>query len=256
LAKVAVIGGSGLENMLRGGKVVDVETRYGKSPPVTIGTIDAHAVVFVARHGAGHTVPPHKVNYRAIIAGIRNLGVERVIATNAVGAINRRYKPGDIAIPLDIIDFTKSRPGTLYNEAPVTHTDVTQPYCPGLRQVLVKSAKKHAKRVWKDSVIACTEGPRFETPAEIRMFSLLGCDLVGMTGAPEVFLAREAGLCYATICFVSNMAAGLQAKVTHEEVEKIGSRMASTIRAIASETIAQLGSVEACTCRTLPKRGA
>ena len=256
MTKVALIGGSGFENMLGGGKVVDVETRYGKSLPVTIGTIDGCAVVFVPRHGAGHTVPPHKVNYRAVIAGIRNLGVERVIATNAVGAINRRYKPGDIAIPLDIIDFTKSRSGTLYDEAPVTHIDVTQPYCPSLRQVLVKSAKEHAKRVWTDSVMACTEGPRFETPAEIRMFNILGCDMVGMTGAPEVFLAREAGLCYATICFVSNMAAGLQAKVTHEEVEETASRMASTIRAVVSGTIAQLGDAEACTCRTLPKTGA
>ncbi len=250
MVKVAVIGGSGLEKMLDRGKVTEVETEYGKPPPITIGIVKGHEVAFIPRHGPKHEVPPHKVNYRALTIGLKNLGVERIIATNAVGAINEKYKPGDIAIPLDIVDFTKTRPTTLYDRPPVVHVDVSDPYCPSLRKLLIESSKKHIAHVWTDSVMVCTEGPRFETPAEIRMFKLLGCDLVGMTGAPEVFLAREAGLCYASICFVSNMAAGMQARVSHEEVREVATRVMPTITAIMSQSIAQLDDAEQCRCKS------
>lgn len=246
--KVAVIGGSGLEGMLNQGKTVEIETEYGTPPPITIGTIEGQEVGFIPRHGTKHETPPHKVNYRAIVIGLRNLGVERIIATNAAGAINERYTPGDIAIPVDVVDFTKTRPTTLYDKAPVTHVDVTEPYCPSLRRLFTESAGEHIRHVWTDSVMACTEGPRFETPAEIRMFRLLGCDLVGMTAVPEVFLAREAGLCYASICFVSNMAAGIQARISHKEVEEVASKVISVLRAIVSRSIARLGNAEPCEC--------
>jgi len=249
LAEVAVIGGSGLEKMLDKGRIIEIETKYGKPPLAAIGTIKDHEVAFIPRHGTEHEVAPHKVNYRAIIIGLKNLGVRRIIATNAVGAINERYTPGDIAIPIDIVDFTKTRPTTLFDEGPVTHVDVTEPYCPSLRGLLIESAKSHLKRLWADSVMVCTEGPRFETPAEIRMFKRLGCDLVGMTGAPEVFFAREAGLCYAAICFVSNMAAGMQAQITHREVEEVASRVISVVTKIVSQSIAQLDDVEPCRCK-------
>lgn len=249
MAKIAIIGGSGLESMLQGKEVVEVETEHGKPPPITVGTIGDCKVSFVPRHGARHEVPPHKVNYRALVIGLKNLGVERIIATNAVGAINLKYAPGDIAIPLDIIDFTKTRPATLHDNGPVVHVDVTEPYCPSLRGVLIETAKDHVERIWTDSVMACTEGPRFETPAEIRMFRQLGCDIVGMTSAPEVFLAKEAGLCYASICFVSNMAAGMQTRVSHIEVEQVASRIASAIRTIVSQSIVKMKNMEPCTCR-------
>ena len=250
MAEVAVIGGSGLEKMLDKGKIIEIETKYGKPPPATIGTIKDHDVAFIPRHGTEHEVAPHKVNYRAIIIGLKDLGVRRIIATNAVGAINERYTPGDIAIPIDIVDFTKTRPTTLCDEGPVTHADVTEPYCPSLRRLLIESAKKHVKRLWSDSVMVCTEGPRFETPAEIRMFRRLGCDLVGMTGAPEVFFAREAGLCYAAICFVSNMAAGMQAQITHREVEEVASKVISVVTAIVSQSVTRLDDIEPCRCKS------
>jgi len=249
LPSVAVIGGSGLEKMQDKGRIIEVETQYGKPPPITIGTIKDHEVAFIPRHGVKHEVPPHRVNYRAIIVGLKSLGVERIIATNAVGAINERYEPGDLAIPVDIVDFTRARPTTLHEHGPVTHIDVTEPYCPGLRKLLIESAGEQVMKLWTNSVMVCTEGPRFETPAEIRMFRSLGCDLVGMTGAPEVFFAREAGLCYATICFVSNMAAGMQAQVTRKEVEEMASRVASVIAAIVSHSITELHSVEPCRCK-------
>lgn len=249
MAKVAVIGGSGLEGMLNRGKVTEVETEYGKPPPVTIDIVNGREVAFVPRHGPKHEVPPHMVNYRALIIGLKNLGVERIIATNAVGAINEKYKRGDIAIPYDIVDFTKTRPKTLYDGPRVIHVDVTEPYCPTLRRVLIESSKKCTTQVWTESVMVCTEGPRFETPAEIKMFRLLGCDMVGMTGAPEVFFAREAGLCYASICLVSNMAAGMQARVSHEEVREVASKVMPTIEAIVSQSIARLSDAERCKCK-------
>lgn len=249
LKKIGVIGGSGLETMLEGRETVEVETEYGRPPPIAVGTISNHEVCFVPRHGARHEVPPHKVNYRAIILGLRHVGAERIIATNAVGAMNQEYAPGDIAIPLDIIDFTKSRPITLHDNGPVTHVDMTEPYCPSLRKALIESSKSRVERVWTDSVIVCTDGPRFETPAEIKMFRHFGCDLVGMTSAPEVFLAKEAGLCYASICFVSNMAAGLQTRISRAEVEDVASRMISQIRAIVSQSIITMRNAEPCTCR-------
>jgi 5'-methylthioadenosine phosphorylase len=250
LAKVAVISGSGLETILKGARIVDVETEYGKLSPVTIGTVGDSEVSFVPRHGIRHEVSPHKVNYRALILGLKNLGIEQIIATNAVGAINQKYAPGDIAVPADIMDFTKARQTTFCDNGPVKHIDVTEPYCPNLRRVLIENAKDRVKRVWPDSVMVCTEGPRFETPAEIRMFRLLGGDIVGMTSSPEVFLAREAGLCYASICFVSNMAAGMQARVSHEEVEEVASRIASVISEIVSQSIVRMRTIEPCSCRT------
>ena len=255
MPSVAVIGGSGLEKMLDKGRIIEVETQYGRPPPITAGAIRDQEVAFIPRHGVKHEVPPHKVNHRAIIVGLKSLGVERIIATNAVGAINERYEPGDLAIPVDIVDFTRARPTTLYDTGPVIHVDVTEPYCPSLRKLLIESAKKQVKRLWTDSVLVCTEGPRFETPAEIRMFRSLGCDLVGMTGAPEVFFAREAGLCYATVCFVSNMAAGMQPEVSHKEVEEAASKVISTMIEIVSQSITQLRNAEPCRCKSLIVRG-
>lgn len=256
MVKIAVIGGTGFETMLKGERALEVETEYGKPPPITMGSVEDREVAFIPRHGVKHETPPHRVNYRAEILGLKSLGVEKVIATNAVGAINQKYAPGDIVIPVDVVDFTKTRHATLYDNDPVTHVDVTEPYCPSLRKILIEASQGRKERVWTDSIMVCTEGPRFETPAEIRMFRLLGCDIVGMTGAPEVFLAKEAGMCYASICFVSNMAAGIQTRVSQKEVEEVASKLISTISAILSQSISRLSDTEPCTCKTSCTTGA
>jgi len=255
LAKIAIVGGSGLEKLIEEKDVIEIETKYGKPPAITVGTINGSEISFVSRHGPKHEVPPHKVNYRALIMALKDLGVERIIATNAVGAINKEYVPGDIAVPIDIMDFTRTRQATFYDSGPVTHVDVTAPYCQSLRKILIKSAKNLVARVWTDSVMVCTEGPRFETPAEIRMFGLLGGDLVGMTSAPEVFLAREAGLCYASIAFVSNKAAGMQNQISQREVEEVASKTAPAIRSILSRSIQMMSNMEPCHCRERSPRG-
>lgn len=236
-AKIAIIGGSGFEKLFNCSEKLHIRTPYGSPPPISIAKIDGKKVAFLPRHGPDHTVPPHKIKYRANIYALHTLGVERVIAVSAVGAINQKFKPADIVIPHDFIDFTKLRCTTFYDEAPVTHVDVSEPYCPEVRETLVKILQKRKLRVWSKAVLVCTEGPRFETPAEIRMFRRLGCDIVGMTGIPEAVLAREMEMCYASLCYVSNMAAGLQERLTTFEVSKVCQQIMPNIEQILIETV-------------------
>jgi 5'-methylthioadenosine phosphorylase len=239
-AKIAIIGGTGFEGLFKHSKQLRLGTPYGIAPPLTIGKIDKKEVTFLLRHGPDHSVPPHKINYRANIYVLYKMGVERIIAINAVGAINQHFKPGDVIIPHDFIDFTKLRDATFYDEAPVTHIDISQPYCPELRKILVETSKKLGLHVWDKAVLVCTEGPRFETPAEIEMFRRLGCDIVGMTGIPEAVLARELEICYAPLCFVSNMAAGIQERLTPHEVSKVSEKFMSELEQVLMEAVKSL----------------
>lgn len=248
MTRIAVIGGSGLENLLQGTKQLNVGTAYGPAPLISVGMIGKEEVAFLPRHGPKHDLPPHRVNYRANLSALKQLGVERIIATNAVGAINPTYNPGDLAIPVDIIDLTKTRVSTFYDNSPVTHIDVSQPYCPELRRIMMDSTRGGKAKVWDNSVLVATEGPRYETPAEIRMLETLGGDLVGMTAAPETFLARELEMCYSTVCFVSNRAAGKQSKLSAVEVMEIGKRTMPEITSLIRRTIDNIPTKRTCVC--------
>jgi len=245
---VAVIGGTGLEALLEDAEKIRWGTPYGLPPPISIGQVEGKSVAFLPRHGIHHSLPPHKVNYRANLYALHDMGVKRIIATNAVGAINLDFEPGDLVVPHDFIDFTKLRRLTFYDETPVTHIDVSQPYCPELRGALIDSIKKSVGRGWDRGVLVCTEGPRYETPAEIEMFRLLGCDVVGMTGVPEAVLARELEMCYATLCFVSNMAAGIRKRLTTKEVVEIANEKRAVIQQILRGTIRYLPEERRCPC--------
>jgi 5'-methylthioadenosine phosphorylase len=247
-AKIAIIGGTGFEDLLEKARQIRLGTPYGVPPSLHIGKISGKNVIFLPRHGPDHSVPPHKINYRANIYALYELGVQRILATNAVGAINLNFKPSDIVIPHDFVDFTKRSSATFYDEAPVTHIDVSQPYCPEIRKLLIETTKKLGFHVWDKAIIVCTEGPRYETPAEIKMFRCLGCDVVGMTGIPESVLARELEMCYASICYVSNMAAGVQKRLTALDVSKISKSVIPKIEQILVETIKTLPSERNCPC--------
>jgi 5'-methylthioadenosine phosphorylase len=239
-ASIAIIGGTGFEGLFKVSEQLRLGTPYGIAPPLSLGKIEDKTVVFLVRHGPNHAVPPHRINYRANIYALHEMGVERIIAVNAVGAINRDFKPCDIVVPHDFIDFTKLRNTTFYDNAPVTHIDVSQPYCPELRKLLVETARKIGFSVWDRAVLVCTEGPRFETPAEIEMFRRLGCDVVGMTGVPEAVLAKELEMCYAAFCFVSNMAAGIQERLTPLEVTKVSKEIMPKLEQVLIETVKAL----------------
>jgi len=247
-AEIAVIGGTGLERFVKDAEIVRLGTPYGISSPVFLTEIHGRNVAFLPRHGIHHSVPPHMINFRANIYALYTLGVERILSTNAVGAINLEFKPGDLVVPHDLIDFTKSRVSTFYDDAPVTHIDFSQPYCPQLRRFLIENAKKLYPHVRENAVLVCTEGPRFETPAEIEMFRRLGGDVVGMTGCPEAALARELEMCYATVCYVSNMAAGVQERLSAAEVSATAKKVMPFIQKLLIETVRVLPHDHECSC--------
>lgn len=250
---VAIIGGTGLESLLKDAEQIRIGTPYGLPPPISIGEINGTQVAFLPRHSVQHCVPPHEVNYRANICALHMLEVNRIITTNAVGAINSSFKPGDLVVPHDLVDFTKSRQSTFYDFAPVTHIDVTQVYCPETRLTLIEAMKKHDSYGHDRAVLVCTEGPRLETPAEIEMFRRLGCDIVGMTGAPEAFLARELEMCYAPICFVTNMAAGMQARLTASEFVEIAKKKSSVLEQVLRDAVKNLPRERHCVCASALK---
>lgn len=249
-AKAAIIGGTGFEDLFKNARKMCVRTPYGTVSSLFAKSLKREKTILLLRHGADHSIPPHKVNYRANIYALHKTGAERVFATNAVGAINRDFKPGDIVIPSDFVEFTKFRPTTFYDKAPVTHIDLSEAYCPEMRKLLIENAKKHDLPVWEKAVLVCTEGPRFETPAEIELFKRLRCDIVGMTGFPEVVLARELQMCYASLCYVSNMAANRQRHLTASGISTKSKQFLPKIREVLIETVRSLPDErgENCTC--------
>ena len=209
----AIIGGTGLTR-LRDLEIVRrevLQTPYGEpSCALTIGSLYGREVVFLARHGDSHTIPPHRVNYRANLWALKYLGISRVISVCAVAGITQAAGPGVIVIPDQIIDYTWSRAHTLFEDdlGAVTHIDFTEPYCEELREVLLTAAARAGIDVLDKGTYGATQGPRLETSAEIDRMERDGCDIVGMTGMPEASLARELGLCYATCAVSANAAAG------------------------------------------------
>ncbi len=194
-----------------------VETPFGPAA-VEVGLIAGEEVAFIARHGPQHTIPPHLVNYRANIAALKGLGVRCVLASAAVGSLNPSMQPGEFALPTQFLDFTRGRAETLFaGTGEVRHVDMTVPYCPQLRAELEQAGRFLGQGLHPAAVYVCTQGPRFETPAEIEMFRRLGGDLVGMTGVPEAPLAREAGLCYAALAVITNWAAGMSQEPLDEQ---------------------------------------
>jgi 5'-methylthioinosine phosphorylase len=209
----AVIGGTGLYQLA---ELQDVETHqpvthYGAlSGPVRIGTIDGHRVAFLARHGEGHSVPPHQINYRANLMALKALGARRVLALNTVGGITERFGPRVLGCPDQLIDYTWGRISTICEEpgTEVLHVDFGEPYTRDLRAAVIAAAMRAGVALVDGGCYGATQGPRLETRAEIARMKRDGCDLVGMTGMPEAGLARELGLDYACLAIVANWAAG------------------------------------------------
>lgn len=225
-APLGIIAGTGFYSLAALSNAVthDVETAFGAAR-VTAGEWDGLPVVFLTRHGAGHSVPPHLVNYRANIAALRELGVKDLFAINVVGGVDPELTPGSLVCIDDFLDFTKNRPVTFHDGSGpegVVHVDVLHAYHPDLRTEILAAAREIDEPIRDGGVYACFEGPRFETPAEIRMCALLGAHVVGMTGVPEVTLAVEAGIRYAAVSLVVNPAAGLiDEPISMEELNQV-----------------------------------
>jgi|SRR5450631_2533014 5'-methylthioinosine phosphorylase len=208
-----IIGGSGLAKLsaLEAPRRQVMRTPFGEpSGAITFGKLDGSPIVFVARHGYGHTLAPHEINYRANIWALKELGVEGIFALATVGSIRADLAPGSLVVPHQLLDYTHSRDCTFFEGGgtPVTHIDFTQPYTQAQRARLLDAALRAGERVFDGAVYACMQGPRLETAAEIDRLERDGADVVGMTGMPEAVLAREAGLPYASLSVVVNHAAG------------------------------------------------
>jgi len=249
---IGIIGGSGVYDITKELKTIEkkvVKTPYGRSGEISLFEIHGKKVAFMARHSGNHSCPPHKINYRANIWGLHTLGVKQIIATNAVGSLELEIAPGSLVVVDDFIDFTSLREKTFY-DGEVVHVDVTEPYCNRLRNLIIanKSVVSNGNFVEK-GVYVCNEGPRFESPAEIRMFQKLGGDLVGMTGLPEAVLAREKEICYASICIVSNYGASISPdKLTMKEVFEIMELKNREIIDLIYKTIETMDEDYECSC--------
>jgi 5'-methylthioinosine phosphorylase len=236
---LAIIGGTGLTKLdgLEITRREVVHTPYGEpSGPITHGEQHGKEVLFLARHGYGHTIPPHRVNYRANLWALKHLGVERVVAVAAVGGITERMSPTVIAFPDQIIDYTWSRNHTFFEAdlTHVTHIDFTYPYDQSLRETLMKAAQAAKLDYVDGGTYAATQGPRLETAAEIRRLAQDGCDMVGMTGMPEAVLARELDMAYASCAVVVNWAAGLQGIVSMTDIQESLKEGMTRVRSLLS----------------------
>lgn len=226
MVDIAIIGGTGLSSLknLQITRREMVRSPYGlPSAPMVYGTMGGNEVIFLARHGGGHTIPPHKVNYRANLWALKQCGVKSIIAVAAVGGITRDMLPGKLAFPDQIIDYTTSRKSTFFESdlSHVTHIDFTYPYSEKMRECLINAARGAGVDAVEGGTYGATQGPRLETAAEIARMERDGCDLVGMTGMPEAALARELEIEYACCAVVANWAAGKgEGIITMEEIEQ------------------------------------
>jgi len=248
---IGIIGGTGFSQLPEFDlHREEVTTAFG-AVAVLRGSLADKEVVFLPRHGAAGRLAPHQIAYQANIAALQSLGCTHILATNAVGGIRAGIAPGHLVVPDQFLDFTKQRPLTLAEgtEEQIPHVDVTNPYCSYLRQLITEQAGEAGLVVHPDVVYVCTEGPRFEAPAEIQMFAQLGGDVVGMTGVPEVVLAREAELCYASVGVVTNYAAGITGEMlSADEVHKLMGQLRPDLLALLTQAITRLDPDADCLC--------
>ena len=242
---LGIIGGTGLTQLdnLTVIRRQIARTPYGESSqPLIFGEIVGEEVVFLARHGGGHTIPPHAVNYRANIWALHSVGVTHLLAVATVGGISSDLKAGDIVLPNQILDYTHGRKNTYHDgiELPVKHIDFTEPYSNLLRQLCKQAAMNINQALHDGGVYACVQGPRLETAAEINRLERDGATLVGMTGMPEAVLARELGLQYAALCPIANQAAGRGDSANGIHYEEVITTLDLTmikVRALIEETV-------------------
>lgn len=245
--KIGVIGGTGYYSI--DGEEIEIETEYGVVK-TTHFIKHGNDIFFISRHGKGHEFPAHKVRYHANIMAMKNIGVEAIVGISTVGSMKKEIPPGSIFIPDDFIDFT-GRNSTFFDDVAI-HIDMSIPFCPVVRKLVVEKAKKYADVY--EGVYVATNGPRLETKAEIRMFSKFG-DAVGMTLVPEAVLAREAGICYASLCVVSNYAAGMQERLSIEEIKRVYQKVKPAVNKIIDEIIMDMPAERDCSCRNAAEEG-
>jgi len=252
-AEIGIIGGTGVysEDMLEGVRRYEVCTPYGKpSSKIVLGKYKGIGVAFLLRHGESHSIPPHKVNYRANADALKRLGVSRVIGIAAVGSLNEAMKPGDIVVPDQFIDMTKARVSTFYDGPKTIHVSMADPFCDQMRKAASMEIRRLGIRHHANGTYVCVEGPRFSTRAESRLWRLMKADVVGMTLAPEVTLAREVEMCYLTIATVTDYDCWKQSAVTAAEVARTMKKSTENVKAILEKLVPSLPRERECACKS------
>ena len=250
-AEIGIFGGTGIydSGLLKDSKEISIDTPYGKtSDSITVGEFNGKKVAFMPRHGKKHTIPPHLINFRANIWAFKELGVKRIIAPSAVGSLKEEFEPGNLALPSQFIDFTKSRKGTFSEDGRVIHISVADPFCPELQKVILNVAKKQEIKIHQDCTYVCIEGPRFSTKAESRFFRTTGADIIGMTLVPECQLAREAQICYVSLSTVTDYDVWAEKPVTAKEVMETLAKNVEMTKKLLTFVIDQIPEVKSCSC--------
>ena len=244
--KIGLICGQEINELINDSEEIIVETNYGNTL-INFKKLENNDVFFINRHGENKKIPPHNINYRANIQALKSCNIENIISIFTVGSMKKTILTGDFVIPNDFIDFTKSRCLT-YFENDRVHIDMDNPFCPSLRKLLIESCKiVDDKKIHNRGVYLTTEGPRLETSSEINLFSNYA-DIVGMTLVPEIILAREQNMCYAALCVVCNMAAGLQNELKTDEISKTFIDKKPVIINLIKKSINNMENKKKCKC--------
>ncbi len=250
-AEIGIIGGSGIytPDLIKDAEAVKVYTPYGDpSDFIHIGWLKDRKVAFLARHGKGHRVPPHTINYRANIWAMKSLGVKRILAPSAVGSLQEEIRPGDLVIPDQFIDMTKGRKYTFYDGGKVAHVSLADPFCPELRRVVLDGCNSLGFRCHERGTYVCIEGPRFSTRAESALFRSWGAHIIGMTLVPEVNLAREAEICYTTIAMVTDYDVWAERPVSATEVAETMAKNVEKVRKLLEKVVPEIPRERGCRC--------
>ena len=251
IAEIGIFGGTGIydSGLLKDSKEISIDTPYGKtSDSITVGEFNGKKVAFMPRHGKKHTIPPHLINFRANIWAFKELGVKRIIAPSAVGSLKEEFEPGNLALPSQFIDFTKSRKGTFSEDGKVIHISVADPFCPELQKVILNVTKIQGIKIHQDCTYVCIEGPRFSTKAESRFFRTTGADIIGMTLVPECQLAREAQICYVSLSTITDYDVWAEKPVTAKEVMETLAKNVEMTKKLLTFVIDQIPEVKSCSC--------
>ncbi|MFQ6053753.1 MAG: S-methyl-5'-thioadenosine phosphorylase [Candidatus Bathyarchaeia archaeon] len=250
-AEIAIIGGTGVYDpeILEDARQVKVYTPFGApSDLITLGAYRGRRVAFIPRHGRGHQIPPHRINNRANIWALKEIGVERIVASSAVGSLREDYAPGDFVITDQFIDRTKKRLDTFYEGGQLCHVSAADPICPQLHDFFADFAGGLGLEVHPSGTYVCIEGPRFSTRAESRLFRQWGADIIGMTLYPECVLAREAEICYVSVAMVTDYDVWAEKPVSTQEIVETMTRNSENFKRLIMEAIPEIPRERVCRC--------
>ena len=258
MGKIGVIGGSGLYEMeaLKNKESVKIDTPFGSpSDKYITGSLNSKEVVFLPRHGCGHSILPSELNFKANIYGMKVLGVDRILSVSAVGSLKKEIVPGDIVIPFQFYDHTRFRPSTFFGNGIVGHLPFGDPICLDTAHVVFKAAQKAGANVHKGGTYICIEGPQFSTRAESNIYRTWGMDIIGMTNVNEAKLAREAEICYTTIALSTDYDCWYEEEesVTAESVIEVIKKNVQMAREIIAESVAMMPEKRKCPCVNILK---